>query len=428
VSGLWYRREGILAMAFLFLALLLRIGFVLSQGPGFYFEDSLDYDRAARAILETGHFDPGYYRFPLYPLMMAASYKLFGTGPAPFRIIQAILGTLTCAVVWRMARGMFDRQTGLLALFGMAVFPPHIILSGIEYPTLPGMLAIWAALWMLSVHQRSLSPKVRTILAIGASVGLACLIFPAGLALALFVLLWFALQRRPIVDKLKNFARLLVATAVLLAPWTYVMVRSGDFRPLILKVGLHLPIAPGDHYQAWEGNGMNVLRAKLSGLRNNPGWALQHTSTEFLHFWNPYPDRLHSADPAFREALHAKNQRMESNNPLVGETARMLYAVGFSLLLAAAGIGALAGWMEIAGTGILVGWPVVLALCYSLIFTKTRYRMPADPAFIMLGCHAVAAAVQKKLFAGILAIPRAIQAASRKILEKPEMSEPPSAE
>jgi len=105
----------------------------------------------------------------------------------------------------------------------------------------------------------------------------------------------------------------------------------------------------------------------------------------------------------------------------------MLYAVGYSLLLAAAGVGALAGWIEMAGTGILVGWPVVLALCYSLIFTKTRYRMPAGPAFIMLGCYAVAAAVQKKLFAGLLANPRAIQTASRKILEKPESSEPSSA-
>ncbi|MCI0655840.1 MAG: hypothetical protein L0170_02070, partial [Acidobacteria bacterium] len=57
------------------LALGLRVGYVMSQQRGFYFEDSLDYDRAARAFLDSGHFNHRYYRFPLYPLFMAGSYK-----------------------------------------------------------------------------------------------------------------------------------------------------------------------------------------------------------------------------------------------------------------------------------------------------------------------------------------------------------------
>src|SRR6266704_5042819 len=98
------------------LALALRVGFVLLEQPRFYFQDSLDYDRAARAFLETGHFDPKYYRFPLYPLFMAASYDLFGTGLTPFRMLQALLGTCTCLAVWGIARRLFGPTTGLLAL------------------------------------------------------------------------------------------------------------------------------------------------------------------------------------------------------------------------------------------------------------------------------------------------------------------------
>src|SRR5437867_6793790 len=91
-------------LALCLVALSLRVGYVLSQQCGFYFEDSLDYDRAARAFLESGHFDPKYYRLPLYPLLMAASYKLFGTGLTAFRLFQAILGTATCLAVWASAR------------------------------------------------------------------------------------------------------------------------------------------------------------------------------------------------------------------------------------------------------------------------------------------------------------------------------------
>ena len=57
------RAEKAWVLALLALALALRVGFVLLQQPGFYFEDSLDYDRAARAFLQTGHFDARYYRF-----------------------------------------------------------------------------------------------------------------------------------------------------------------------------------------------------------------------------------------------------------------------------------------------------------------------------------------------------------------------------
>src|SRR3989475_11140824 len=78
------------------LAVALRVGFVLFEQPGFYFEDSLDYHRDARAYLETGHFDAGYFRFPFYPLLMAAIYGAFGPSLPPLRIIRAAIGTSAC--------------------------------------------------------------------------------------------------------------------------------------------------------------------------------------------------------------------------------------------------------------------------------------------------------------------------------------------
>src|SRR5262245_43314467 len=136
--------------ALLGLALALRVGFVLFEQPGFYFEDSLDYDRAARAFVATGHFDARYYRFPLYPLVMAASYQMFGTGLTPFRIIQTIFGVWTCACIWILGRRIFGVRAGLLALFGAAVFPLHVVIAGIEYPIVIGLFLIWGVLLLLA--------------------------------------------------------------------------------------------------------------------------------------------------------------------------------------------------------------------------------------------------------------------------------------
>ena len=130
------------------LALALRVGFVLYEQPGFYFEDSLDYDHAARTFLETGHFDARYYRFPLYPLVMAGSYRVFGAGLTPLRIIQAIFGAATCLCVWTIGRRLFGIRAGLLALFGAAAFPVHVVLAGIEYPVVFGTFLVW---WVLAL-------------------------------------------------------------------------------------------------------------------------------------------------------------------------------------------------------------------------------------------------------------------------------------
>src|SRR5262245_24487222 len=154
------------------LALALRVGFVLIEQPRFYFEDSLDYDRAARAYLETGHFDPRYYRFPLYPLLMAASYGAFGTGATPFRLVQAIFGAATCVCVWAAGRRLFGPRAALLALLGSAVFPLHVVLAGIEYPVLFGTFLIWSVLALLAGGEARAGGSAARLILSGAGIAL----------------------------------------------------------------------------------------------------------------------------------------------------------------------------------------------------------------------------------------------------------------
>src|SRR5882724_4985783 len=354
------RTEWNWVLALVGLALALRVGFVLFEQPGFYFEDSLDYDRAARAFLETGHSDPRYYRFPLYPLVMAASYKAFGTGLTPFRILQAIFGAATCLCVWAIGRRLFGVRAGLLAMLGAAIFPVHVVLAGIEYPVVFGTFLVWWVLALFGTEEaRTGVSSVRLILA-GVGVALSSMLFEGGWVLGLFLCGWIFLRQNALAPRLRSLAIFGLSAVVVLGPWIYGMVKSGDYRALILRPGLHLPAAPGVNPPLWEGSGENLLSSKLSGLARNPWWTAHHAWTEFVHFWDPYPDRLASADKNFREKLHEKDTRMAVDNSLVGDTSQLLYAAGFSALLVVSAIGALVALRTIPGSGFLVAWPVAL--------------------------------------------------------------------
>ena len=394
------RAERRWVLALLGLALALRIGFVLFRQPDFYFADSLEYDGAARNFLETGHFDARYHRFPLYPLLMAFSYKVFGGGLLPIRIIQAVLGTATCACVWILGRRLFGVRTGLIALFGAALFPTHVVLAGIEVPVVPASFMVWTVLMVFSGARQGSRRRSDRLLLAGLGTGVAILFFEGGLVLGLFLLLWMLLEGSTRGRRLKALSLVGAGALVVVLPWIYGMSRSGDYRPLVLRAGIHLPTPPGVDPPLWEGSGGNLLKSKLSGMVRNPWWTLRYAWAEFIHFWDPYPDRLASADEGFREKLHERDRRMVVDNSLVGDLPRKLYAAGFTLLLLTAGAGALVALNKVPGTGFLVAWPVVLGACYAPFFTQMRYRIPADPAFILLGAYAVDLALKRSLWSG----------------------------
>jgi len=412
------RQEWTWVIALSLVALALRVGYVMTQERGFYFMDSLEYDRTARAFLETGHFDGRYYRLPLYPLFMAMVYKAFPSEPTSLRLVQALIGVSLCLVVWAVARYLFGMLTALLALAGAACFPVHVVLSGIEYPVLLGTLLIWLVLWALVVREQTESRSVELLLVAGLGAAVTSMLFEGGLVLSLFVLLSVLFRKTTWPARLTDVAVLGTIGLALLGSWTMKMARTDDFRPLVLKAGIHLPTAPGVNPPLWEGSGENLLWAKVEGLVKNPGWTVRHFFREFLHFWNPYPDRIVSADPRFRAASHTMDSRMVVRNGLVGDVPRLLYALGYGALLIAAAAGGMAAFHNVRGAAVLMTWPLVLGLCYSPFFTQMRYRIPADPSLIILGAYAVESAVEKSLLTRVIHFFKALWEGWKKIAEK----------
>ena len=110
------------------LALFLRIGFIFLVPHQVMHNDSEQYHKIA-VNLSSGH---GYSiepdvptarRAPLYPLTLASMYILFGVNAVPVEILQAILGSFMCLVVFKIGKEIFTESIARTAMVITAIYP-----------------------------------------------------------------------------------------------------------------------------------------------------------------------------------------------------------------------------------------------------------------------------------------------------------------
>ena len=78
--------------------------------------DAAYHDEWARAIASGEAFIEGpYFRAPLYPWFLGAVYSLFGIDTLPPRILQAVIGSLSCGLLFLIGRRVFTRTIGAVA-------------------------------------------------------------------------------------------------------------------------------------------------------------------------------------------------------------------------------------------------------------------------------------------------------------------------
>ena len=133
------------------LALVFRLIFLADFHHSPYFDnlmiDAASYDRWAQSIA-AGDIagDQVYYQAPLYPYFLGSLYTLFGRDLMAVRIVQAILGSITCALLLLLTTRLFSRRAGILAgavaaLYSTLIFQDLMILkSVIVFPFLTAAL------------------------------------------------------------------------------------------------------------------------------------------------------------------------------------------------------------------------------------------------------------------------------------------------
>ncbi len=223
-------------------ALVLRLGLVLPVAKdAIRTPVSSDFTMDARAYVEVAdslvtHGVFGYggrasaFRPPLYPWLLAGSFEVFGRDFRAVRVLQALLGALTCVGLAALGRTAFGPRAGLFAGLGLAAYPFVLYFTGellteTLYAALVVAFAWLATRWLFEARADARGARVETAalrlaLAAGAALGLAILCRPAALFYALAAGLFAAWAFvRGARGRAAELLALCAVAAVVVLPW-----------------------------------------------------------------------------------------------------------------------------------------------------------------------------------------------------------------
>ena len=177
------------------LALILRVVALLNLRGSIYFDfllwDERVYHTLATRIAEGASKSSSIYEFsPLPVYLMALVYRLFSPDIFYIRILNIILGTLTCYLIYHIGKDLGGLKTGLLSCLIAALYEPFIFYSIVPLKTsLSLFLFALTVFFLLSNLNKGSWVKVMLL---GISAGLIMNVRPNTLAfipfLPLFVL------------------------------------------------------------------------------------------------------------------------------------------------------------------------------------------------------------------------------------------------
>lgn len=375
------RREGRLLLLAVSLAVLLQLVLIVLKGQRYYFADTVEYDAAARQILRGLGPGADFPRAPLYPAFVALGYLLGGVGNLEaVRLLQIPLGVALVLLVAWLGRRMGQPVAGLVGALAVAVAPTLAYVSSMVYPTMLYtvlLFTITALAWSLAER-----PGLGRATALGLLMTLAWLTDPIVVVPLAAVLVWLLLAARGAVVRRVAMVAPAVAVAVLAAlPWTEYHRRAyhSPAVPLakaqyVLYVARHDPAVVGGHAVSdTTGKEFHALplgrflRRELGLMREQPAAYLHDYAFEFVHFFQPMPDRI------------------QTSNQYTRTEVRWLVALYFVVVLVLAPIGLLLAAAPLRARLLLALVPLATAAAYALFFSQMRYRIPTEPQLLLLG-------------------------------------------
>lgn len=128
---------------------------------------------------------------PLYPYFLGTLYTIFGHSYVAVCLVQAILGTILCALIFRITMGLFGRGPALVAGLVAAVYPVFVYYDVMVMKTSLGVFLAVASLYFL-MRGRSRWDEFFAGLMLGA----AALVRDNYLAVVPFFAIWLLAKRQ----------------------------------------------------------------------------------------------------------------------------------------------------------------------------------------------------------------------------------------
>ena len=134
-------------------------------------------------------------RLPLFELLLSAAVSVGGLSMGTLRTLTGLLGVLSVALLYGVARATFNRQAALLAALMLAIYPQAILYSrfGFSYNLL-APLVLGTLLGLVKYHQNQ--SRRWLVLAAGCvGIGLTSDVMMSAFGLPVLLVIWFTKRR-----------------------------------------------------------------------------------------------------------------------------------------------------------------------------------------------------------------------------------------
>jgi tetratricopeptide (TPR) repeat protein len=191
------RKETYFFIGIIVFAFLIRFIYLLQMKSSPWFDtptmDPEYHDQWAQMILKGEDFGEGvFFRAPLYPYFLALVYKIFGHNYFMPRLIQFLIGSLSCGLVYLLGKKVFNKRTAVVAgimasLYGVLIYFEGELL-------IPVLLVFLDLLLILALFRAEEKPSYKAWVLCGVLLGLSALARPNILLVGLAFLFWILLR------------------------------------------------------------------------------------------------------------------------------------------------------------------------------------------------------------------------------------------
>lgn len=360
--------------------------------------DSRGYDAWAGEIAAGHWIGSGvFYQAPLYPYFLGVVYALFGRDLLVVRLVQALLGAISCVALGYAGWRLISRPAGLIAGLMLALYAPAIFFDGLLQKS---VLDVFFVCLSLAVVGRILSSdddrRPWQWLVFGLAMGALSLTRENALILVAVVFVW-ALTSAP--RTLALFAAGLAIVLLPVAARNYAV--GGGFYLTTSQLGSNLyignnPRADGSYMSLRPGRGSPEFERLDATELAEQARGRPLTPSEVSSYWTGRTLEFMRAQPSAWLRLLARKAGLIWSSTEIIDTESQESHAEYSLPLRMLGkvwhFGVL---LPFAMVGLWTLWPgrrrlwplYALSAAYAasvvLFFVVARYRLPLVP-FIML--------------------------------------------
>ncbi len=384
--------EHLFLLVLFLLASFLRISYAFYLKGNIPVGSDVRYDLLALNIWKYGEyaFQPGIptaYLTPLYPLFLSGVYFLFGHSYLAVRIIQSLIGSLTCLVIYFIGKKTVGKRVGAIAAT-ISIFYPFFVYYT-TYLRVETLFTFFLAVAVYGLITNIQKPDWKNLALSGIFTGLAALCKPTTFAFIPFSVLGFLVIfgiRK--VATYRNIGIFLFFFVIILSPWVIrnrivfqrIIPSETRLGPALLD-GTLLFNALEQHRAKQEkqtnpvllkGKELNEIerneyytKEALNFIRRNPKYMMKLAVRKFLNFWRLYP--------------HTGSIYTVHSQTLIV----LISFLSYGLLLPFSIVGvllSLGNWKQFT---FLYGLIVSFTVIHMVFWVQIRYRLPIMPYMIV---------------------------------------------